>query len=183
MRDCLGISAYKEAYAKTDYPARMARHLFESLHLRQGMPFADVRCGDGFFLQGFTACGLQTIGVDSSTLSAQVHPELDIRHADLENGQLPLDDASCDVVFSKSFIEHLYYPEKYFQDAMRVLYELSGFSDVATQHYYQLPCVWRNPWLRHLFKAAAPFISQDNKHPFWRWVRTLQVLGTGTKPV
>ena len=35
--------------------------------------------------------------------------------------KLPFDDNSIDIVYSKSFIEHLHYPERYLEEAYRVL--------------------------------------------------------------
>ena len=34
---------------------------------------------------------------------------------------MPFDDNSIDIVYSKSFIEHLHYPERYLEEAYRVL--------------------------------------------------------------
>ena len=40
---------------------------------------------------------------------------------DIESEKMPFEDKTFDVVFSKSFIEHLYYPERYLEEAYRVL--------------------------------------------------------------
>ena len=40
---------------------------------------------------------------------------------DIENQPLPFEDNHFDVIYSKSFIEHLYYPERYLKEAYRVL--------------------------------------------------------------
>lgn len=46
---------------------------------------------------------------------------LDVKLCDVENEKLPFDDNTFDVIYSKSFIEHLYYPGKYLEEAYRVL--------------------------------------------------------------
>ena len=40
----------------TQYPQKLARHLFERYSLRPGDRLLDVGCGRGEFLSGFMAC-------------------------------------------------------------------------------------------------------------------------------
>ena len=44
-----------------------------------------------------------------------------IEICDVERTGLPFADDSFDIVFSKSFVEHLHSPETYFEEAFRVL--------------------------------------------------------------
>jgi SAM-dependent methyltransferase len=48
-------------------------------------------------------------------------PEADLKTADLETQPLPYPDNYFDVIYSKSVIEHFYYPEKLVQEIFRVL--------------------------------------------------------------
>jgi SAM-dependent methyltransferase len=47
--------------------------------------------------------------------------DIKIKTCDIENEFLPYEDESFDIVYSKSLLEHLYYPEKYMKEAYRVL--------------------------------------------------------------
>jgi SAM-dependent methyltransferase len=78
-------------------------------------------CGRGEFLRGFIRCGLQGFGVDQSLAAAKLCPEADLRIADLENGSLPFEDGELDVVYSKSLLEHFYYPERIVAEIYRVI--------------------------------------------------------------
>ena len=48
-------------------------------------------------------------------------PEAELRTADLENEALPFEDSELDVVYSKSVLEHFYYPERLISEIYRVL--------------------------------------------------------------
>lgn len=105
----------------TNYPAQLARHLFERYKIKPGVKFLDIGCGRGEFLRGFIDCGVQGYGVDRSRAAEKYCPEADLRTADLENERIPYPDNYFDVIYSKSVIEHFYYPEKLIQEMYRVL--------------------------------------------------------------
>lgn len=105
----------------TNYPARLARYLFTRYGIKSGQKFLDIGCGRGEFLRGFIDCGVQGHGVDRSRTAEKYCPEAELRTADLENEQLPYEDNVFDVVYSKSVIEHFYYPERLVQEIYRVL--------------------------------------------------------------
>lgn len=105
----------------TNYPAQLARYLFERYKIKPGGKFLDIGCGRGEFLRGFIDCGVQGHGVDRSRAAEKYCPEADLRTADLENEKLPYPDNYFDVIYSKSVIEHFYYPEKLAQEMYRVL--------------------------------------------------------------
>src|SRR2546422_5258974 len=94
----------------TTYPNQLARYLVGRYGIGQGQRLLDIGCGRGEFLRGFMRCGAQGYGVDQSRAAAQLCPEAEVRTADLENESLPFQDDFFDVVFSKSMIEHFYYP-------------------------------------------------------------------------
>tara|TARA_B100001964_G_C14011825_1_gene499699 strand:- start:254 stop:778 length:525 start_codon:yes stop_codon:yes gene_type:complete len=48
-------------------------------------------------------------------------PEAEILQSDLRNEPLPYEDNSFDYVFSKSVLEHFYYPEELVQEIFRIL--------------------------------------------------------------
>jgi SAM-dependent methyltransferase len=105
----------------TDYPARLTRYLFDRFHIKQGHKLLDIGCGRGEFLSGFIDCGVQGYGVDISFPLEKYLVNADLRIANLEKEKLPYEDNFFDVVYSKSVIEHFYYPENLVQEMYRVL--------------------------------------------------------------
>lgn len=105
----------------TSYPSLLARYLFDRYKIKPGERLLDIGCGRGEFLQGFIDCGVDGYGVDRSTAAQKYCPRAQLRIADLENEGLPFEDEFFDVVYSKSVIEHFYYPEKLVQEIRRVL--------------------------------------------------------------
>ena len=105
----------------TDYPDLLTRHLVARYRLPAGARLLDLGCGRGEFLRGFRRCGLDACGADQSDLARRLCPEADVRIADLENAAIPFDDNSFDVLYSKSVLEHFYYPERIVREIYRVL--------------------------------------------------------------
>jgi SAM-dependent methyltransferase len=120
-RDYVEVVYNEQDRPLTAYPARLASYLFERYNIKLGQKFLDIGCGRGEFLRGFIDCGLQGHGVDRSRAAEKYCPEADLRTADLENERLPYPDNHFDVIYSKSVIEHFYYPEKLVQEMYRVL--------------------------------------------------------------
>ena len=77
-------------------------------------------CGRGEFLS-FQKLGLDVVGVDISPETKNFGHDFEVSICDVETEKLPFKDDTFDVIYSKSFIEHLYYPERYLKEAYRVL--------------------------------------------------------------
>ena len=105
----------------TSYPQKLAAYIFQRFNLAQGCKLLDVGCGRGEFLRGFMQCGVAGFGVDQSRAAESLCPNATLRTSDIENDGLPFEDNSFDVVYSKSVIEHFYYPERMVQEVFRVL--------------------------------------------------------------
>ena len=105
----------------TQYPKKLCDYLFQTFKLKKGMKMLEPGCGRGELLNNFKDLGIEVVGVDISLEVANFNNELDIKICDVESEKLPFKDNFFDVVFSKSFIEHLYYPERYLEEAFRVL--------------------------------------------------------------
>ena len=105
----------------TNYPARLTKYLVELFDIKLGQKLLDVGCGRGEFLCGFIQCGVEGYGVDRSRVAEKHCPEATLRTADLECEGIPYPDNYFDIVYSKSVIEHFYYPEKLIQEIHRVL--------------------------------------------------------------
>ncbi len=105
----------------TQYPDLLAKHLVARYKLLNGQKILDLGCGRGEFLRGFIRCGLKGYGVDESSAAQSICPEAEILQSDLEKQQLPYNDNSFDIIFSKSVLEHFYYPEKLVKEIYRIL--------------------------------------------------------------
>lgn len=121
LRDYVSVIYNEEDRPFTKYPDLLARHLVMRYGLSKGKKILDLGCGRGEFLRGFIRCGLNGYGVDRSLSAKTICPEVEILQSNLEEAPLPYKDNSFDVVFSKSVLEHFYYPEKLVQQIRRVL--------------------------------------------------------------
>jgi SAM-dependent methyltransferase len=121
QRDYVAVVYNEENRPFTQYPDKLARYLSVRYGLMSGSKILDVGCGRGEFLKGFIRCGLNGYGVDQSTIARAICPEAEILQADLVKDPLPYDDNSFDIVFSKSFLEHFYYPENMVREIYRVV--------------------------------------------------------------
>lgn len=105
----------------TSYPAKLTRYLFRRFQISPGDKLLEVGCGRGEFLKGFIDCGIDGYGVDRSSAAERYCPKADLKIADLEKDPLPYPSNFFDVVYSKSVIEHFYYPENLMREIYRVL--------------------------------------------------------------
>jgi len=105
----------------TEYPKQLCHYLFQSFGLIKGMKMLEPGCGRGEFLTNFRELGLDVYGVDISPEATNFANKFPVELCDVENERLPFKDNTFDVLYSKSFIEHLNKPEKYLEEAYRVL--------------------------------------------------------------
>jgi ubiquinone/menaquinone biosynthesis C-methylase UbiE len=120
-KNYLSIVYDDKSHPYTDYPKRLCAYLFQSFKLKKGMKMLEPGCGRGEFLNNFKELGLDVVGVDISPEAVNFDNGLDVKICDIEIEKLPFEDNVFDVIYSKSFIEHLYYPERYLEEAFRVL--------------------------------------------------------------
>ena len=121
QRDYVQVIYSEEDRPLTNYPKQLTKYLFNRFKIKVGDKLLDVGCGRGEFLKGFISCGVKGYGVDRSNAAEKYCPNADLRIANLEAEALPYPDNYFDVVYSKSVIEHFYYPEKLVQEIYRVL--------------------------------------------------------------
>jgi SAM-dependent methyltransferase len=205
----------------TEYPDLLAKYLTSRYHLKQHCRLLEVGCGRGEFLRGFIRQGLKGYGTDQSDAATRLCPEAEIKVANLEEG-LPYDDDFFDVVYSKSVIEHFYYPEKVITEISRVLkpkgqviiltpdwthvyktfYEdythrtpftitslrdimlIHGFEQVQVEEFFQLPIIWKLPWVKLLSMIVSFFAPKSlaYKFKFVRFSKEVMLLSSAIKP-
>lgn len=105
----------------TDYPKKLTTYLINRFNLKKKQKILELGCGRGEFLNEFVKNGLEGHGVDLSDYSKNFFSNLNFKKVDMDNEKLPYEDNFFDIIYSKSFIEHFYYPEKIFKEAYRVL--------------------------------------------------------------
>ncbi len=121
QRDYVAVTYNEKDRPFTQYPDKLARYLSSRYELTKGSKILDLGCGRGEFLRGFIHCGLNGYGVDQSAMAKSICPEAEILQSDLENEPLPYNDNYFDVIYSKSVLEHFYYPEKLVMEIYRVV--------------------------------------------------------------
>lgn len=117
----LSVVYDENSHPYTDYPQQLCNYLFQSFGLEKGMKMLEPGCGRGEFLSNFKDLGLDVYGVDISPEADSFSKEFTVKVCDVENESLPYKDETFDILFSKSFIEHLHNPGKYIEEAYRVL--------------------------------------------------------------
>lgn len=228
-KDYVGL-VYDEARTpKTDYPAQFAQEMCRRYDLAPGMSFLEIGCGRGDFLKAFSGQGLQCRAVDQSNFSVKTGASIcQVDACNVEKEPLPLKDASMDIVYSKSLVEHMWDPRflmseimrvlkpggicitltpdwvsqmpvfyedythcrPYTTDALRDLKTVSGFTDVHSELFMQLPEAWSSKPHALLAKTLgmgmgtlfARRMTAWTGIKFFRWAVEKMVLATGRKP-
>lgn len=105
----------------TSYPDKLTKYLYKKYEMHSGMKLLEAGCGRGEFLNGFIKCGVKGYGLDQYDNAVENCPNAEIKISNLERNKLPYPNNFFDVVFTKSVIEHLYYPERLITEIYRVL--------------------------------------------------------------
>ncbi len=124
MADYLSVVYDEGSHPYTDYPPKLCAYLFQAFQMKPGMKILEPGCGRGEFLKNFQKLGLTCTGLDCSaeTYSLLAESGIALEVYDVEKGRgLPFPDNSFDIVYNKSFLEHLRQPDKFLNEARRVL--------------------------------------------------------------
>ncbi len=106
----------------TDYPKKLANYLFNRYKIEKNSRFLELGCGRGEFLNEFIELGVQGYGLDISDYSKKKYPKINLLIQDLDqNTKTSYESSYFDVIFSKSFVEHFYDPQKIFEEMRRLL--------------------------------------------------------------
>ena len=106
------VKVTNATYPLTAYPSKLINYLIKRYELKKKSKILEIGCGRGEFLNEFIKQGIQGFGAAISNYAQSFCPDAKITTIDLENERLPYDDNEFDIIYSKSFIEHLYYTEK-----------------------------------------------------------------------
>lgn len=116
----LGVVYSRERRPPSDYPARLAQYLAQTLAPSRGR-LLDLGCGRGDMLRAFDGAGFDVAGADISPDVARLCQPHEAHCVDFASDPLPFAPASFDVVFSKSVIEHLHNPMPFLRSALEAL--------------------------------------------------------------
>jgi SAM-dependent methyltransferase len=138
MSDYLKIVYDENTRPYTEYPEKLIHYLFNAFDIKEGMKLLEPGCGRGEHLRLFKNLGVDAYGLDLSPESPLFAKDLNISVCNLDDGKLPYPDNNFDVIYSKSFLEHLRNPGKFLEEAFRVLKPngllLSMVPDWESQH-------------------------------------------------
>ena len=107
--------------SKGDYPKKLASYLFQRFSLKKSDKFLELGAGRGEFLKEFIDLGVKGYGIDLSKDCQKLCPTAEIKTVNLEKEKFPYPDNYFDCIYSKSFVEHLYYPENIITEIYRTL--------------------------------------------------------------
>jgi SAM-dependent methyltransferase len=139
----------------TKYPKKLINHLVKKFNLNTSSSILELGCGRGEFLQEFTNLGMKGFGVDLSDYASTYCKEAEIKVLDITKDKLPYPDNHFDIIYSKSFIEHFYYPEEIFQEAYRVLKPNGVMLSLTPQWEYIYRSFYED------FTHRTPFTNQS----------------------
>ena len=105
----------------TSYPSKLIKYLIQKFKLEKESKLLELGPGRGEFLNEFHKNGFQVFAVDISDYVLELCPNAKFKKANLENEKIPFEDNYFDIVYTKSFVEHFYHPEKIFEEIFRVL--------------------------------------------------------------
>tara|TARA_E500000178_G_C16960891_1_gene725961 strand:- start:110 stop:823 length:714 start_codon:yes stop_codon:yes gene_type:complete len=105
----------------TKYPEQLIRYLVKRYKLSEKSKVLEIGCGRGEFINEFINLNMDGYGIDESNIAKTNFPNILFSQVNLIKNKIPYDDNIFDVIYSKSVIEHFYYPEKILTEAYRVL--------------------------------------------------------------
>ena len=121
MADYLKVVYDQISHPYTEYPSQLCAYLFQSFNMRPGMKLLESGCGRGEFLKHFQNLGLNCYGLDISSESQAFLPDIQVAVCDVEKEALPYEDGIFDIIYNKSFLEHLWNPDYFLREAHRLL--------------------------------------------------------------
>lgn len=208
MPNYLDVVYNKKDKSVTDYPNKLCEYLFLRFKMKKANKILDAGSGRGDFLEAFKKLELDAQGIDlkdcdfesepfpfqdsnfdfvfsKSVIEHLKNPEnfiSEIRRVLKPDGKIIImtpDWKSQCLIFYDDYTHVRPYTETGIKDFL----EISGFKNIKTEIFYQLPFLWKNAWLKKMFKLWKIFgpVKRVYKNKFIRWSRELMVLAHAEK--
>ena len=114
MPDYLEVEYSEKKRPKTTYPAKLANYLFTKYELSPGQEILEIGSGRAELLIEFNKLGLECWAVDSARSAGQHLRDLPIEFQEYKfttgDGFEPFENRKFDIIFTKSFVEHIHNP-------------------------------------------------------------------------
>lgn len=96
----------------------------------------DVGCSEGYFGSKLKKKGAKVIGVDISKSAIKIAKQVlnEVRLVDLNDGKLPFQDRTFDIIVASEVIEHLIQPQKILNELARVV-KKEGMVIITTPNF------------------------------------------------
>ena len=110
---------------KTDYPLKLTKYLKDRYDIKGKL--LDLGCGLGDHVRGFSKLGVIAVGVDRKDF-------------DFDKPPFPYVSDTFDFVFTKSVLEHFYYPEQLVSEIYRILKPTGSIIAMVPEwgtHFYE----------------------------------------------
>ena len=111
----------------TDYPLKLVKHLKKNYLKNQetnNISVLDIGCGRGDVLKSFKEIGYNVAGIDLSEEAIKLCEPIEVRQINIEKDHdINNYEKKFDIIFSKSLIEHLIQPVKFFEYCKKMLKE------------------------------------------------------------
>jgi ubiquinone/menaquinone biosynthesis C-methylase UbiE len=121
-KDYLNVSYSAQRTPFTDYPSKLALHLFQKFKFDTTITVLEVGAGRCEVLKGFKDLGLNCIAADISLVCKEYADNLGIDFVLLKNdNKLPFENNSIEIIYTKSLIEHIFDPTALITEFVRVL--------------------------------------------------------------
>jgi len=124
VADYLSVVYNENDRPYTEYPSKLVSYLFKAFDMKPGMSILEPGCGRGEFLRVFKELGMNATGLDMSEETRELlsKDDIELKVCDVESDiGLPFADNTFDVIYNKSFLEHLRDPDIFLREAHRVL--------------------------------------------------------------
>ena len=121
MKNYLDIFYSRNNKPLTNYPEKLIDHIIDIYQLNKSKKILEAGCGLCDHLRIFKNKGFQCYGFDLEKVNLNKNENLKVYNLDITNQKLPFPDNYFDIIYSKSFLEHLSDPLPYLNEAKRVL--------------------------------------------------------------
>lgn len=194
----LDVVYSEERRPYTDYPSKLCKYLFDRYKMKEGDKLLDVGFGRGEFTKGFSELGLRTKGVDRIAMEEEkydivfcksVIEHVEEPHLFMKDIYRVLKPGGKVITMTpdwksqmRIFYDDYTHVQPYTCTGLEDLLSIAGFYRVKAELFYQLPILWKHPWVKIFSKTLQVFpVKKVTKSSFYRWSRELMILASGVK--